>query len=321
MKALLLTLSLFLLSTAHAQELKVGLLAPEGTTWASKMREMAEEVAEATGGRVRFRLYFGGAQGDEHDVLRKIRVGQLQGGIFTGKTLGDINGDVRVMEIPFNFNGDRVKARNALTSMGDFFNTGFKKNQFHNLGFFELGDVYFVAQKTTPSLDSLRGLKIWSWEGDRLVMAMVEALRLVSVPLPITDVLSSLSTGIIEAAYAPPLGVLAFQWNTRVNYLLDLPLSFSIGAFLISERAWGRVSAEHRAIIEKIAARYVAEVNEANHNDNDQALQAMQAMGITFVKFPPSDLEQAQGLREEMVKRLTGNLFSEDALKLLTPHL
>lgn len=317
----ILVCSFYLSMSASAQELKIGVLAPEGTTWAKKMREMATEVREATDGKVRLRFYFGGAQGDEHDVLRKIRVGQLQGGVFTGKTLGDINGDVRVMEIPFNFNGDRDKARKALAGLTGFFNEGFKKNQFQNLGFFELGDVYFVSQKQTPNLQSLRGLKIWSWEGDRLVASMIDALRLVSVPLPITDVLSSLSTGIIEAAYAPPMGILAFQWNTRVSYLLDLPLSYSVGAFLVGDRFWNRISAEHQKIIEEISARYVTEVNAANHNDNEEALKAMAAMGITALKFPEEDIKQSQALREEMVKRLKGNLFSEDALNRLQPFL
>lgn len=321
MKWLLPILFCLLGQTVHAQQIKVGLLAPEGTTWAKKMKEMADEVETATGGKVRLRLYFGGAQGDEHDVLRKIRVGQLQGGVFTGKTLGEINGDVRVMEIPFNFNGNREKAVKALNQLEPYFNEGFLANQFKNIGFFELGDVYFVAQKKTESLEALKGLKIWSWEGDKLVAAMIESLGLVSVPLPITDVLSSLSTGIIEAAYAPGMGIVAFQWNSRVNYLLDLPLSYSIGAFLVSAKTWEKIAPEHRKKIEEISARYVLEVNESNAKDNQEALKAMEAMGIEFVKFSPADIERSQALRQEMIEKLKGQLFSEEAVKRLNELL
>jgi TRAP-type transport system periplasmic protein len=314
---LIVLLSLGFSNVLWAQEIKVGLLAPEGTTWARKMREMADEIKKATGDKVTLRLYFGGAQGDEHDVLRKIRVGQLQGGIFTGKTLGEISGDVRVLEIPFNFNGDRAKASKALEGMTPYLNAKLSEAKFTNLGFFEIGDVYYVSQKSTPTLASLSGVKIWSWEGDRLVSAMVESLRLVSVPLPITDVLSSLSTGIIEAAYAPPMGIIAFQWNTRVNYLLDLPLSFSVGAFLVGDRTWSRISADHQKIIKEISDRYIAEINEANHKDNQEALSALRSMGIEFLKFPETDLATSKALREEMVTKLTGNLFSKEALDQL----
>lgn len=316
MKKYLCVFLLFLTTTLSAQEIKIGVLAPEGTTWAENMKKMAEEIAAATENKVRLRIYFGGTQGDEHDVLRKIRVGQLQGGIFTGKTLGDINGDVRVIEVPFNFNGDRKKAMAAVSHMQNFFNEGFKEKGFENLGFFEIGDVYFVSQKKAASLNALKGIKIWSWEGDRLVTSMIQAMGLVSVPLPITDVLSSLSSGIIEAAYAPPLGIIALQWNTRVNYILDLPISFSIGAFLVNSRTWERIPAQYHQKIREISAKYVGLVNEGNAKDNDEAKQILAATGLEFITFPKEDIATSKTLRDEMIKRLKGPLFSEKAFEM-----
>lgn len=308
---------LFFVSAVYAQTIKVGVLAPEGTSWASNMEEMAKEVKKATKGEVNIRLYMGGTQGDEHDVLRKIRVGQLQGGIFTGKTLGDINGDVRAIEIPFNFDGDSSKAMGAVQELAPLFNQGFRKKGFENLGFFEIGNVYFVSKKEFDDLESLKGMKIWAWEGDKLVSSMIDEMGLVSVPLPITDVLSSLSSGIVEAAYAPPLGIIALQWSTRVNYILDLPISFSVGAFLIESKTWKKISDENKAKMKEISKKYVELVNKGNTKDNDEAKQVLQSMGIEFVSFPESDEKKSRELRKEMVKRLKGNLFSEEAYKKL----
>ena len=117
---LLLVIALFFtlnLSVAMGATIKIGVLAPEGTSWAIALKKMAKEVKKETKGKVKFKIYFGGAQGDEPDVLRKIRVGQLHGGMFTGKTLGDINGDVRVMELPFTFYHDRKKALKTLSKI------------------------------------------------------------------------------------------------------------------------------------------------------------------------------------------------------------
>lgn len=317
MKKILASLAILLFThLVYAQEIKVGVLAPEGTAWAENMKKMAEEISAATDNKVRLRIYFGGTQGDEHDVLRKIRVGQLQGGVFTGKTLGDINGDVRVIEVPFNFNGDREKAMAAVDHMAGFFNTGFKEKGFENLGFFEIGDVYFVSQKSTPSLEALKGIKIWSWEGDKLVSTMITAMGLISVPLPITDVLSSLSSGIIEAAYAPPLGIIALQWNTRVNYILDLPISFSVGAFLVNSRTWDKIPAQYHQKIRDISDKYVKLVNEGNAKDNEEAKQILGASGLEFIKFSEKDVATSKTLREEMIKLLKGNLFSEKAFEM-----
>lgn len=309
-------------STAiHAAKLKFGVLAPEGTNWAKHMKKLEKEVKDKTAGRVKFKFYFGGSQGDEADVLRKTRVGQLHGGIFTGKTLGDISGDVRAVEIPFTFGGDNKKAYSTVEKMSDFFNKSLDKAEFVNLGFFEIGLVYFVSQKETPNLDSLKGLKIWSWEGDKIVSTMIESMNLVSVPLALPDVLSSLSTGIIEAAYAPPMGMVALQWNTKIKYLVDFPIAYSVGAFLVSKKDFNKLTPADQKVVKDLAAEYLVKVNKSNMQDNVDALNAIKSAGVKFIKFPDADVKKAEGFRKEIITKLRGKLFSEEALKKLNSSL
>ena len=201
-KSLVFALSLLCSATAFsAQQIKLAVLVPEGTTWGNSLKKFSKDVEKETNGEVTFKVYYGGVSGDEPDVLRKIRIGQLNGGIFTGKTLGDIHGDVRVMETPFTFYHNQKKASSALEKMSPQFGQLLKSKGFVNLGFYEVGMVYLVSTKKVGNLNELKGIKIWSWEGDELVKAMIESLELVSVPLALPDVLSSLSTGIINAAY------------------------------------------------------------------------------------------------------------------------
>lgn len=323
MKKLISTIAItmFLSANVQALKLKVGVLAPEGTNWSKNLKKMAKEIKQKTNKKVKIKFYFGGSQGDEPDVLRKIRIGQLHGGIFTGKTLGDINGDVRVIELPFTFFHDRKKALKLVQNMEPFFNKKFEENEFKNLGFFEIGNVYFVSQKKTDSLENMKGVKIWSWEGDTLVSTMIETMKFVSVPLPLPDVLSSLSTGVIQAAYAPPLGIISLQWNTKVKYVIDLPISFSVGAFLIGEKAWKKIKPEHKKIIEEVSKKYVTEVNKGNEKDNQDALTAMKAQGIEFLKFSKEDVARGKSLRKEVIGKLKGKLFSGEALSKLESQL
>ncbi len=307
--------------TSQALTLKIGVLAPEGTTWAKNLKKMAKEIKKATNKKVKLKIYFGGVQGDEPDVLRKIRVGQLHGGVFTGKTLGDINGDVRVMEVPFVFMRDREKALKTLNLMAPFFNETFKKKEFTNLGFFELGMVYLVSQVKMSSINTMKGIKIWAWEGDLLASSMISAMNLVSVPLPLPDVLSSLSTGIIQAAYAPPFGIVALQWNTKIKYLIDFPLAYSTGAMLISNKSWAKVTPEHQKIIRDISAKYIEGINLGNIKDNKDSLAAIKDLGVEFVKFQDKDIEKAKKYRDHIVKKLKGNLFSDEAWRRLSQKL
>lgn len=321
MKTVLLTLAILTSVNLHAAPIKIGVLAPEGTGWAKNIKKMTSEIKEATAGNVEIKVYYGGSQGDEQDVLRKIRIGQLHGGIFTGKTLGEINGDVRVLELPFTFSHNRTKALTTLQNLAPFFNQKFEQNKFKNLATFEIGLVYFVTQKKVQDLNAIKSLKIWSWDGDPLVTNMFESMNLIGVPLALPDVLSSLSTGVVEAAYAPPIGILALQWNTKIKYMVDFPISYSIGAFVITSAAWAKVSPADQKKVQEISKKYETEINNGNAKDNEDALSAMKAQKIEFVKFNDTDLKVAQGYRADMIKKLRGKLFSEEALKKLEAEL
>lgn len=319
MKKLSLSLGLLFLlaSPVWAKKLKIAVLVPEGTAMADSMKDFAKIVKSKTSGRVAFKVYYGGVAGDESDVLRKVRVGQMHGGIFTGKTLGDIYSDARILEVPFNFYADEEKAFNSMKKLESFITKGIEQKGFVNLGLYEIGNVYLVSTKKAASINELKGVKIWAWEGDRIVKAMMKELGLVSVPLALPDVLSSLSTGIINAAYAPPLGIIALQWQSKVKYLIDFPVAYSTGAFLISKKAWEKIKAPDQKILREVAKEVSDAANKRARQENAQGLIELKKMGVEFVSFDEKDKAQAEKIRKNVLTSLTGNVFSPAAVKTL----
>ncbi len=318
MRKILVSLGLlFAFNALAAQQVKIGMLVPEGTSWGTNIKKFSKEVEAATKGEVVFKVYYGGVAGDEPDVLRKVRIGQLHGGIFTGKVLGEIYGDIRAMEIPFTFYGDQKKASRVLAKLTPQFNQGIKAKGFINLGFYEIGQVYVVSTKKVSSLDELKGVKIWSWEGDPLVEAMLDSLKLVSVPLALPDVLSSLSTGIINAAYAPPLAILALQWHTKIKYLVDFPTAYSIGALLVSDKLWAKISPENQKLVLALSEKYVKEANDKAVLESETSRQQMKKTGIEFVSFPEADYKRAAAVRGEVVAKLKDKVISAKMIQEL----
>ena len=102
-------------TSSYAVKLKFAVLAPKQTSWGKALVKMSKEIKKTTNGKVKFKIYYGGVKGDEPVVRRLINAKMLDGGIFTGKTLGEINGDVRVMELPFTYFGDN---KSALEDLG-----------------------------------------------------------------------------------------------------------------------------------------------------------------------------------------------------------
>jgi TRAP-type C4-dicarboxylate transport system substrate-binding protein len=150
---------------------------------------------------------------------------------------------------------------------------------------------------------------------------MVDIMKLIGVPLALPDVLSSLTTGVIEGAYAPGIGIVALQWNTKVKYIVDFPISYSVGAFVLSNSAWEKITPADQKVLSDVAKKYEKDINAINMKDNQDALTAMKAQGIEFIKFSDSEIKIAQGYRQQIVKVLKGKLFSEDAYKKLEAEL
>ena len=303
----LIFLSFLLALSAAAKTFKIATLVPKGTTWANNLQTMTNEIAQKTQNRVVFKIYYGGVSGDEIDVLRKIRIGQLHGALFTGRTLGEIYPDVRVMEVPFSFKHDRKLASKVLQGLGPVFSKGFEQKGFKNLGLFEIGNIYLATTKKVSNLKEARGIKIWAWEGDHIASLFAQEMKVVAVPLALPDVLAALSTGIVDAAYSSPTGMLALQWGPKIKYLMDFPVTYAIGAVLLSLPQWRKVKARDRKVVEGIVSTQMKQMSEQTAQENEQSLEALRSVGVEFVKFPHSDLVEADRIASKLLEKLQAN--------------
>lgn len=305
--ALLLLIAFF--STAHAEEtyvLKFATLAPQGSTWMNIIADWAAKVEKESRGRLKLKLYPGGVSGDEPDVLRKIRFGQLHGGAMTGHGIGYIYSPARVLEIPFLFRSydevDHVRAK-----LMPEIREGFRKNGFELLGWMEVGFIQLFSQHPIHSLDDLRKRRIWLWQGDPLGSAFFTASGISPVPLSITEVLSSLSTGLIDTTIAPPLGAIALQWFTKTPYMTNIPVMDGIGGLLVARKFTDGLPRDLQELLrrtgEEAGRRLVAETRR----DNEKSLAVLKQQGVTFTsewKDKDSDLHD---LRDRAAASLSKN--------------
>ncbi len=294
---------------ADRHVLKFATLAPEGTTWMNLLEDWAEEVKERSNGRLVFRFYPGGVQGDEPDVLKKMRFGQLQGAAFSGYGIGYIYSPARILELPFLFeNTDEIDAVRARYMPR--FEQGFRDNGYELLGWMEVGDVRLFSQKPVHSFDDLRKRRIWLWQGDPLGEAWFRAAGLAPIPLSITDVYTSLSTGLIDTVYCTPLAAIALQWFTRTQYVTNVPMANAIGALVVSRRFFERLPADLQALLRETGERTGERLIAATRADNEKSLQVLRDEGLEFV-FEPDDIDHAEldRMRTQASKELTASSY------------
>jgi TRAP-type transport system periplasmic protein len=309
----LVALLMFSWTTASAGEkivLKMATIAPKGSNFMNTYEEIVRQIKAKTNGEVEMRIYWGGVQGDEKDVFRKIKLGQLHGGGFMGPGLGEIVPDVRVTEVPYFFqNYNEVGyVRGALR---DYMNKRFEEKGFVVLGWMDLGFVYTFSKVPLTSIEVARKQKWWTLADEPIGRETFKALGISPISLSITDVATSLSTNMIDAANTTPYGAVAFQWYSRFKYIGEYPTTNINGATILSKKMWDKISPENQKIIMQVSHDLHDKLVQTTRKEDADCMKILLGAGIKVVKAGPSferdrkDLiEAGKTCRENLVGKM-----------------
>jgi len=288
---------------ASAKTLKIAAIVPDGTTWMTAMRAGADEIETRTEGRVELKFYPGGVMGDGASVLRKMRIGQLQGGAFTVGSLTELYGDAEIYSLPFLFESyaevDYVRAK-----LDPVLRRGFEKAGLIALTISEGGFAHLLSKQPVLELRDLQQHKVWSQENDTMSQIAWEIAGVSPVTLALADVFTALQTGLVDTVAGPPVGAIAFQWHTKVGYLTDVPLSYITGVLAIDARAWKKISAADQAIVREVLDRVNRELDRETRQSDKDAREALRNQGLEFVRPSDAELVRWRSIADATAKRL-----------------
>lgn len=299
-------LFLVLASVASAQTIKIATLAPEGTEWMNAMRAGATEIKERTEGRVKFKFYGGGVQGNDKQVQRKMRIGQLHGGAFTSNALGAFQQDAQIYALPMLFN-NLEEVQYVRERMDNRLRQLVEQAGYVNFGFAGGGFAHIMSKKPIANLDDMHGLKVWIPDGDVMSYGAVQALGVSPVTMPLTDVLTGLQTELIDTIMGPPAGTIVLQWNTAVSYITELPLAYIFAMLIVDKKVFDRLQPADQAIVREVMERVYRGFDEQGDADNKEAYTALLDDGMKSVM---PDQEQVDSWRQA-VRESNHNLASE----------
>lgn len=282
---------------------------------------LKQAVLENTDYEVGLKFYYGGIQGDAKDVLRKIRFKQLHGATLSGYGLGQIVPESRVTNIPYVFKnyGEVKYVRDKLESTINqkFENKGYKVLGWHNIGF-----IYTFSKVPITSIEVAREQKFWVPENDEVANVLCETLGISPVSLSITDVMTSLSTRLIDAASAPPLAAVAFRWYTRFDYMTEFPLGNVMSALIITMPEWNKISPKGQKGFQEAATRFFEKAEGVLRERNRKSIDLLKKAGIKVVRLN-SDEEKAfiQTTSKKTMEALVGKMFSRELLDTTLGYL
>ena len=291
----------FLPLFASGEVFKIATISPDGLGWMSKFRVGLERIEAETNKRVTFKIYPGGVQGDDATVLRKMRIRQLNGGVFAAGSLTRFFPDLQVYNLPLQFRSyeevDFVRAR-----MDSYISDGLRKAGIKTFAFTETGFAYLLANEPVSSLADLRRLKAWIPDNDPIAAELIKSFDVSPIPLNITDVLPALQTGMINAVVGPPSVILALQWHNHLTHLMNLPLVYIYSMLAMDMKVYSKASSTDQDTVVKILDEVFELVGRETRSDNERALQALKKIGITFLE--PTNKAEWQAAADLSVQKL-----------------
>lgn len=271
--------------------IKLGTLAPVGSSYHKILLSMGDAWKKESKGGVELKLYAGGKAGGEAEMVGLMMENGMQAALLTAVGLAEIDPAARGLQtIPMGFNSleevDFVGERLYGTLEEIMAAKGFTV-----LFWMDVGWVRFFTNKRVETPEEMFKLRLFSWAGENAQMEIVKAAGFNVVPLETADIVPSLQTGLIDAVPLPPFFALAGQIDKRAPYMLDLNYAPLVGACVVSKKTWEKIPEEQRASLLAIARTHGRDMKAAGRRESGESEAAMIKRGLNVVHCSPAAVE------------------------------
>ncbi len=296
------------------QVIKIATVAPDGSAWMRELRAAGAEIQTGSQGRVLVKFYPGGVMGSDQVVLRKIKLGQLQGGMLTSSELAATYPDAPIYSLPFLFDSwaqvDKVRPL-----IDPLLAKGFEAKGLHMLGASGIGFAYIMSAKPLHSRADLERAKLWIPQNDVIAERTFKMAGISTIPLPLGDVFTSLQTGLVDTVANTPSGAVALQWHGKVHSMINLPLTFVVGYVVMDGKAWQQLGAADQAIVGKAFNGAATRMDASVKRDDSAALDAMKKQGLVLTNLDAPEAARWRDIGAKVTQQMVAEkLISADML-------
>ncbi|HUR33454.1 MAG TPA: TRAP transporter substrate-binding protein DctP [Vicinamibacterales bacterium] len=297
---------------AQSAAIKLATVVPDGSIWDKSLKQMGADWKAATGDRVSLTIFSGGSQGDESTVLRKMRLNALQGASLTVAGLASIDWSFNVFNIPFFF-----QSYDELNAVIDRL-TPLLKQRVEAKGFVLVhwghgGWLQVFSRQPVQSVADLKKARLYTSAGDDTMTQWYKANGFQPRAMAMTDVLTGLTTGMIDALPTTPIAAVSFQWFKQTPYMLDLGISPIVGATVVTKKTWDAIPAADRAKMTEISLKVEKQLQADVPKQDGLATLLMQNQGLKITKGTGPEWQQ---LANNLGQTMRGKMIPPDVYDL-----
>ncbi len=319
--ALLLAGVLATSALAADKQLRIGTLATKNSLYHRQLMELGEAWRTAQGGNAKHLVYPDGSQGGETDMVRRMRIGQLQGGLLSVVGLREIEPSIAALQnMPLMFKSweevDYVREKMRPAMEKKFLDKGFVV-----LAWGDAGWVRFFSKEPAVRPDDFKKMKFFAWGSEIEQQEIMKSLGYTPVPLETGDILPSIQTGMINAVPSTPYFALATQIYTTASNMLELNWAPIVGALIITKKAWDELTPEGQAAVREAGAKAGVQLRAKARQEVDDAVDAMKKRGLKVNKPNAEQMQEWNTLADNLYPRVRGKMVPADTFDEVVGHL
>ncbi|MBN2738819.1 MAG: TRAP transporter substrate-binding protein DctP [Spirochaetales bacterium] len=320
-KAIIFIVILILLYTSvFGMDIRLGSVAPKGSPWIKALNQIASDWRQISGGKVALKIYPGGMVGDEKEMLRKIKLRQLDAAAMTISGMNQISKGVMAMATPMMVSR-YGELEYLFEKLGPHFEDQMKKQRYVVLAWIFIGWTYFFSKAKVSTPNDMRGRSIWVLSSNQSEIQAWKSAGVNPVPMSVQDVLLSLQSGKLDNLYATMTTAAAFQWFGIADHMLDMHWAPMVAGFLVSSTVWDKVPMEYREEMLKAAQKAGEQVSRESLEIDNQALATMKEYGLKIHSPSVEDKAQWKALMDEYLDIIIDKEFGRESYELVKKTL
>ena len=300
----------------EAYTLRIASLVPDGSSWMKILNAWNKTLQEKTDGRLKLRFYPGGSQGDERDFVRKMRVGQLDGGVVTMTGMSLLVPAMNVLVLPGLLDTyaelDRVREKMAPKFEGMFEKEGFKL-----VGWGDAGKTRLFSVKPIKRPSDIKAMRPWVWKDDPIFVEFYQVIGASAVRLGVPEVYPALQTRMVDVISSSALTAVALQWYTRVKYMTAHNSAIIAGGTMMRKDKYDELPPDIKEVFDSTAARAHELLNKVVRKEDQKAYEVILKKGIQAVEAGDAKAEW-DAADKKVRDKLTGRMFSKSLVDEVT---
>lgn len=310
-----------LIANAADPQLKIGSLVPKNSLYHRQLMEVGETWKKSQSGSPRFNVFTDGSQGGEAEMVRRMRIGQLQAALLSVVGLREIEPSIAALQnLPLAFRSweelDYVREKMRPSMEKKFLEKGYVV-----LAWGDAGWVRFFSKQAAFSPDDFKKMKFFAWGAEAEQQEIMKSLGYTPVPLEPTDILPSIQTGMINVVPSTPYFALASQiYNTAPN-MLEINWAPIVGAFVITKKSWDDMSPEVQKVLRASSDKAGQVIRNQARKEVEEAVDAMKKRGLQVNKPNEEQLKEWRTLSESLYPRIRGKMVPAETFDEVFAHL